>query len=63
MLTELDAETLLPIQKHSYWFDLEKANSEGHPKWQSHDYLKSYKMDDMSPESHMKLANRIKDDH
>ena len=39
MTLDLDSETLLPINKHTYYFDLDKANSDGTPTWMHHDYL------------------------
>ena len=62
MVTDFDTKTLLPVQKYSYWFDLDKANADGQPTWNSHDYLDWYKMPDLSPASHMDVANRIKND-
>ena len=29
MVQDLDEETLLPVNKYTYWFDLAKANAEG----------------------------------
>ena len=30
---ELDKETLLPISRETYWFDIDKANETGEPEW------------------------------
>ena len=38
MTSSLDSETLLPLNMYSHWFDLEKANTEGQPSWEVHDY-------------------------
>ena len=62
MTLDLDAETMLPVNKSTHWFDLEQANVDGKITWQSRDYLSTWKMDDLSPASFMDLANRIKVD-
>lgn len=62
MTLDLDAETLLPVNKNTIYFDLEKANTEGKPTWVSNDYLKTWSLTDLSPNSMMDFANRIKTD-
>ena len=62
MTLDLDSETLLPINKNSYYFDIDKANSEGTPTWENHDYLKTFKMKDLSPSGFRDLADRIRTD-
>lgn len=62
MTLDLDAQTLLPIDKHSYYFELDKANDEGSPTWQNFSYRETYDLADLSPSSMKDLANRIKTD-
>ena len=62
MTLDLDAETMLPINKQTHYFDLEQANKDGEITWQSYDHRETYKMADMSPTSFMDLSNRIKTD-
>ena len=62
MTLDLDSETLLPINKHTYYFDLDKANSDGTPTWMHHDYLQTFNLTDLSPQSMLDLAIRIKND-
>ena len=62
MTLDLDAETLLPVNKNTVYMDLEKANTEGTPTWVSNDYLKTWNLADLSPSSMMDFANRIKTD-
>ena len=62
MTLDLDAETLLPVNKHSFSFDLGKANSEDITTWTSHDYLQTYNLTDLSPASMMKMARRSQTD-
>ena len=62
MTLDLDAETLLPINKHSHYFNLTQANEEGTPTWQNHDYLQTFNLTDLSPSSMMNLALRVKND-
>ena len=49
MSLDIDASTLLPININSHYFDLNDANTTGTPVWQSHDYLETYSMEDLSP--------------
>lgn len=63
MVITLDAATMLPIEMETYSMDIDRANAEGHPKWELlHDYHKEYGMADLSPNSFMKLAEQIKVD-
>ena len=62
MTLDIDAKTLLPVNKNTVYFDLEKANTEGTPTWMSNDYIKTWNLADLSPNSMMDFANRIKND-
>ena len=62
MTHDIDVETFLPMNKHTYWFDLTKANAEGQPTWVNHDYLDFYNLKDLSPASMFEFAKSIKDD-
>ena len=60
---ELDAETLLPLNYQIYSLDLEKANASNKAEWKlTVDYIKDYKMKDMSPDAMYKLAGMIRVD-
>ena len=63
LVLELDAEHLIPINIKSYYYDLVQANANGAPTWTLlHDYTTFYGMDDFSPDSIMKLAEKVRDD-
>ena len=36
---EVDVETMLPLKKTTYSFDVNKANTDGYPTWVSFDWL------------------------
>lgn len=60
---ELDKETLLPVTRKTYSFDIKTANEEGMPEWSLYtDWLSDYAMSDLSPNSYMDLADRIRSD-
>ena len=60
---ELDKETMLPVSRKTYFFDLDKANESGTPDWKLFtDWTKDYGLADMSPASMKKLAERIGSD-
>ena len=47
---DLDKETLIPVARQTYSFDLEKANSTGTIEWQMvTDWLNTYHMETLSP--------------
>ena len=57
---DLDAETLLPLNIHTYYMDIAKANAEGHPTWEIlDDVVGTWKTKDMSPSSMKDLAGRL----
>ena len=57
---EVDAETLLPVERRTYAFDLATANQQGTINWyQLTDWRSTYKLDDLSPSSLLALAQRI----
>ena len=60
----VDAETKLPLKIETYRLDLEKANKNDlYAKFElSHEFAKEYNITDLSPESTLKLAYKIKDD-
>jgi hypothetical protein len=48
---DVDAETLLPLNYKSYFFNITAANL-GNPNWTYlHDYLEEYDIPDLSPDS------------
>jgi len=60
---DVDAVTLAPVARFTYSFDLEKANAAGKIEWIKYtDWLRDYGMPDLSPESYMNLAERIRND-
>lgn len=60
MVIDFDAKTMLPVNMHTYYIDVEDANQAGSPNWKVlHDYIDTYSMKDMSPSSFKDLAVRI----
>lgn len=60
MVVDIDAKTMLPINFHTYYIDVEEANKAGKPAWRElHDYKDYYNMDDMRPSNFKDLAVRI----
>lgn len=61
---EIDAETLLPINRYTYAFDLNAANIDGKPTWMLYkDYIRnfgSFGLKSMSPSSLKHLADVMK---
>jgi len=40
---DFDAETMVPLNMHTYYLDLNDANATGTPKWELlHDMLETY---------------------
>lgn len=64
MTVEFDAKTMLPVNMHTYTFDLDLANQEGNsPEWfRQHDYLSEYGLKDLSPSSMLDLSKRFLED-
>jgi len=57
---ELDKETMLPVARRTYYFDLDKANETGTPEWVLlTDWTKDFGMDDLSPSSFKALSEKI----
>ena len=64
MVIDFDALTMLPVNMHTYYIDVDEANETGAPEWKElHDYRESYDMADLSPDSFKDLAVRIFTDH
>jgi len=57
---ELDIETMLPVSRRLYYFDMDEANVKGYPEWQlGTDWTADYSMADLSPNSFKKLTKRL----
>ena len=51
---EVDAETMLPVKAHTYFFNVTETN----PSWKwHHEYTDYYQMEDLSPSSFDKLSD------
>jgi Acid sphingomyelin phosphodiesterase C-terminal region len=51
-LYEVDAETMLPVKRFTYSFNMEQANSDGFITWNLHtNWLTDYNLTDLSPSS------------
>lgn len=60
---ELDRETLLPVTRQTWSFDIATANEKGLPEWSIYtDWLSDYKMADLSPASYFDFAKRLSQD-
>jgi sphingomyelin phosphodiesterase len=54
---ELDKETLLPVTRHTWSFDIPTANHNGQPSWSLFtNWLEDYNMKDLSPSSYFDFA-------
>ena len=54
---DVDEETMLPVARYTYAFDMDTANKNGFIEWNLYtDWLKDYKMKDLSPASYFDLA-------
>ena len=61
----LDKKTLLPVDYETYYFDLDRANSnlENKPEWKVHHSLRqTYNLKDLSPSSFLKYSAKILSD-
>mmetsp|Transcript_5282 Transcript_5282/g.4002 ORF Transcript_5282/g.4002 Transcript_5282/m.4002 type:complete len:239 (+) Transcript_5282:584-1300(+) len=59
---EIDYETMVPVDIITYYFDVEKANA-GQPEWKPYHSIRvDYELEDLSPKSFAKLAERILED-
>ena len=60
---ELDKETLLPVSRKTYYFDVDEANKNGEPEWKlATDWATDFGMKDLSLGEHAKFAESIKAD-
>ena len=56
---EIDAETKLPTDMKTYFFNITKANEDQMPMWEEMwDFVKDYELEDMSPKSVFDLGER-----
>ena len=54
---------MLPINIKTHYMDIAKANANDYPTWELFDnYLETYDLADLSPNSMRDLATRIKND-
>jgi hypothetical protein len=55
---EIDMETLLPVERYTYAFDINRANSEGFITWVENytDFKRDYSLADLSPSSFLNFA-------
>lgn len=54
---EVDKETLLPLRRETWSFNVEEANKNGQPEWKLYtNWLEDYGMTDLSPTSYVKFA-------
>lgn len=59
----LDKQTLLPISRKTYSFDIDEANATGTPNWKLFtDWTNTYGMKNLSPTEYRKLSYRIQND-
>lgn len=57
---ELDRETLLPVKRQTWSFDIAASNESDVPNWSLFtDWTEVYEMDDLSPSSYFDLAMRF----
>lgn len=60
---ELDKETMLPVSRKTYYFDIDEANEIGSPDWHLlTDWTQDFEMDDLSPASFKKMTERLSSD-
>lgn len=60
---EVDRETLLPVTRKTFSFDIATANQSGVPEWSEFtNWLQDYNMKDLSPQSYLDFAKRISSD-
>ena len=59
----LDKETLLPVERKTFSFNIADANASGTPAWTLFtDWLVDYEMPDLSPSSYYAFAQRLQTD-
>lgn len=57
---EIDEEHMTPVNIKTYSMNLTEANLKGQPNWEFlHDYLNFYQMEDLSPNSFAKIAEKV----
>lgn len=63
---DIDAEFMLPTNIHTYFFNLSDSqtpDSSSPISWRElHDFLETYQMKDLSPDSFDALANKVLND-
>ncbi|CDW88675.1 ser thr protein phosphatase family protein [Stylonychia lemnae] len=60
---EVDEDTMLPVSRQTYAFDMAKANQDGFITWDLYtDWLITYELKDLSPNSFVEFANKVKQD-
>ena len=58
---EVDAETLLPLKRTTYAFNMDTANTKGNITWTAYtNFIKDYSLPDLSPTSFLNLAIKTK---
>ena len=56
----MDPDTLIPIDIETYAVDLDKANTDGTPKWfKAFSDRETYDLKDLSPQSYYEQATQI----
>jgi sphingomyelin phosphodiesterase len=57
---EVDKETLLPVERSTWSYDMTTANANGTPEWDIYtNWLEDYKMKDLSPSSYVDFLERL----
>ena len=60
---EIDEEFMIPISFKTYFYDIIRANDEGHITWELlHDFATEYSLTDISPDSLALLSDKVKTD-
>ena len=58
---EVDKETMLPVSRKTYFFDIDEANATGTPEWKlATDWMADYGMSDLSPTEYVNFAHRLR---
>lgn len=57
---EIDEETMLIVNATTYYLNITRANLEGDATWElHHNILEAYELEDMSPQTFMKFAEKV----
>ena len=60
---ELDKETMLPVSRRTYYFEVDDANTTGTPDWKLlTDWTEHYGMVDLSPKSFKTMSEKLHSD-